>query len=108
MRPAWSAQLNGLLRPGSDACLVCVEFPTYKDPSSGGPPWGLPSEVYLEHLRRPGKEIPYDGSGQIRTKDLGPVSEGGLERIEHWQPERTHEIGKGTDWVSIWRHSASN
>ena len=105
MRPAWSAQLNVLLGAGLDARLVCIEFPTYKDPASGGPPWALPSEVYHEHLRRPGQAIPYDESGRMLTKDLGPPSPSCLVRLEHFQPERTHEIGKGTDWVSIWGHS---
>ena len=84
--------------------LVCIEFPTYKDPASGGPPWTLPPKVYVEHLSHPGEEIEYDEGGRIKDNPLRRASEAGLERVAHWQPERRHEIGRGTDWVSIWRH----
>ncbi|KAA6414026.1 MAG: thiol methyltransferase [Lasallia pustulata] len=80
--------MSQLLAPAPAANLICLEFPTYKDPSLGGPPFGLSPAVYVEHLSHPGEELP----------------PGGLERVAHWQPERTHEIGKGTDWVSVWRH----
>ena len=104
MRPAWSHRMASLLDPNPSSNLICIEFPTYKDPSTGGPPWGLPPKVYLEHLSHPGEDIPYDESGNIQDNVLKRASPGGLERVAHWQPERTHEIGKGTDWVSIWRH----
>ena len=91
-----------LLRPSPNSNLICIEFPTYKDPSTGGPPYALPSDVYLAHLSRPGREVPYDGSGYVvqTTVEETPAA---FERIAHWQPERTHEIGKGTDWISIWQ-----
>ena len=96
--------MASLLDSTPSSNLICVEFPTYKEPSTGGPPWGLPSKVYLEHLSHPGEDIPYDESGNIRENVLKRASPGGLERVAHWQPEHTHDIGKGTDWVSIWRH----
>lgn len=104
LRPAWSSRMSTLLRDiGS---LVCLEFPTYKDPASGGPPWALPPVVYEQHLARPGEDIPYDDAGYVIVVKEA-ADEGNdltLVRVAHWQPERTHEIGKGTDWVSIWRH----
>ena len=91
-----------LLNPSQTSRLICVEFPTYKDPATGGPPYGLPSEVYMAHLTRPGEELIYE-EGLPRKDDYSERNSRGLQRIGHWQPERTHPIGKGTDWVSVWR-----
>jgi methyl halide transferase len=61
--------------------------------------------VYLGHLSHPGEELPYDDDENLLEDRIANVeSEGALRRIAHWQPERTHESGKGTDWVSVWRH----
>ena len=85
--------------------LVCLQFPTHRDPRSGGPPWALPGQVYVEHLSHPGEEVPYDEeTGLVKANPLRRASEGGLERVAYWMPERTHAAGKGTDWVSVWRH----
>ena len=66
--------------------------------------------MYKEHLAHPGAELPYDeDTGHIREGVSGPDIPGALMRIAHFQPERTHAIGKDadgnvTDWVSIWKH----
>ena len=62
--------------------------------------------VYEELLARPGEEIEYDEELNVvpRKDKEGGTGENGLVRLEHWMPERTHEIGRGSDWVSIWRH----
>lgn len=99
MRPAWSGRMAQLL--AADGRLICVEFPTYKEPHSGGPPWALPPIVYSAHLSRPGEDLHYLDTGL--PAEQTPSSKA-LKRIAHWQPERTHEIGKGTDWVSVWSH----
>ncbi|KAL8760689.1 MAG: hypothetical protein Q9184_003136 [Pyrenodesmia sp. 2 TL-2023] len=104
MRPAWAQRTSQLLSRKPPGHLICLEFPTYKDPSTGGPPFGLTPETYLEHLSHPGKELPYDESGHVKVESSGRSDPEGLERIDHWQPERTHAIGKGTDWISVWRH----
>lgn len=83
--------------------MVCLEFPTHKDPTTGGPPWALPPLVYQELLKRPGDEISYDERGTIRETNREPTNEA-LERVAHWQPERTHPIGEGTDWIGVWKH----
>ncbi|PBP16007.1 thiol methyltransferase [Diplocarpon rosae] len=106
-RPAWSERVVELLAP--EGRLVCIEFPTYKPPSSGGPPWALPPHVYLAHLSRPGEQVPYTEDGVLDESKLGNPSKTGLVRAEHFQPKRTHQIGydvegKVTDWVSIWTH----
>jgi hypothetical protein len=93
--------MSDLLAPKGH--LVCLEFPTYKEPSTGGPPWALPPAVYEMLLPRPGEDIKYDEQGYVVKEEKGS-SETGLVRVAHWQPDRTHEIGKGTDWVGIWRH----
>jgi hypothetical protein len=88
-----------------DGNLICIEFPSAKDPKIGGPPYALPPPVYIEHLAHPGKELTYDDqSGHIREGLYGPKSTAALTRAAHWQPTRTHEIGQGQDWVSVWRH----
>lgn len=89
-----------------DGKLICIEFPSAKDPKIGGPPYALPPPVYVEHLAHPGKEIPYDEHhGHVIEGVSGPSSPAALIRTAHWQPARTHEIGKGQDWISIWGHT---
>ncbi|KAI4203032.1 MAG: hypothetical protein LQ346_001879 [Caloplaca aetnensis] len=56
------------------------------------------------HLAHPGRELPYDDSGHVKVESSERSDPEGLERIDHWQPERTHAIGKDTDWISVWRH----
>ena len=88
----------------ADGRLICVEFPSAKDPKIGGPPYALPPAVYVQHLGHPDEELRYDENGVITEDSKLPKNPAGLTRIAHWQPERTHEIGKGQDWVSIWKH----
>ena len=54
------------------------------------------------HLRYPGVEIEYDEEGNA-VGPAGGGGEGGLRRVGHWKAERTHEMGKGKDWVSVWK-----
>lgn len=89
-----------------DGNLICIEFPSAKDPKIGGPPYALPPPVYVEHLAHPGNKLTYDDeSGHVKEGVYGPNSPAALIRIAHWRPARTHEIGKGQDWVSVWRPS---
>lgn len=97
-----------LLSDHPSSCLVCVEFPTTKPPSTKGPPFGLPEKVYVEHLGHPGQKLPYDEEDNLLDDQIQSSPKTGLERIARWQPERTHEIGKGTDWVSVWRRKAQS
>lgn len=92
--------MSQLLAPAPAGNLICLEFPTYKDPSLGGPPFAVSPAVYVEHLSHPGEELPYDDKGHIKQNPLRRAGPGGLERVTHWQPERTHEIGRGSDWAS--------
>ena len=62
----------------------------------------------MEHLSHPGEEIQYDAAGLVKQDPLRPPSKLGLERVAHWQPQRTHENGQEKngvihDRVSIWR-----
>ena len=107
MRPAWSKRFVQLLAP--EGRVICIEFPTYKPASTGGPPWALPPKIYLAHLTRPGIELPYAEDGELEESRLGEKTKDALVRLEHFQPERTHQIGysedgKGTDWIGIWAH----
>lgn len=65
--------------------------------------------MYVAHLSRPGQTLPYDDEKGLLESELKEPDEDGLERIEHFQPKRTHQIGysadgKVTDWVSVWAH----
>ena len=104
LRPAWALRMSQLL--SSNGRLICLEFPTYKVPSTGGPPWGVTPSTYVYHLSRPGEKITYNSDGYVKEEEEGiPKTKDALVRIFHWQPNRTHEIGKGTDWVSVWSHA---
>lgn len=87
-----------------DGALICLEFPSKKDPKLAGPPWALPPEVYLAHLSHPGEDISYGEDGYVKDVSDQSRSPGALERFAHFQPTRTHEIGQGQDWISVWRH----
>jgi methyl halide transferase len=97
--------MTQLLAPSG--VLICLEFPTHKPPKSGGPPWPLPSVVYVESFKRPGEELRYDEEGKVVVEDK-PESENALVRVAYWKPARTHQVGiiKGEvkDWVSAWVH----
>ncbi len=63
----------------------------------------------MEHLSHPGEQVPYDEQGLVQTKALDGTTKEALVRIAHWQPKRTHEVGKDEngnvrDFVAIWRH----
>lgn len=105
LRPSWALRYKQLLSTHLESCLICVEFPTYKELSTGGPPWGVPSIVYLAHLNNPGREIPYDQDGNPipLEKETSVEREESFERVAHWKPLRTHAVGEGTDWVSVWK-----
>lgn len=110
MRPAWSKRFVELLAP--EGRVVCLEFPTYKPPSTGGPPWALPPKIYMAHLPRPGENLPYAEDGELLESELGPPSKQGLQRLAHLKPKRTHQIGysddgKVTDWISVWSQPSS-
>jgi hypothetical protein len=105
--------------------LICVEFPSYKLETAGGPPWAFTSKVHLAHLRRPGENLEYAYNKEA-VKDANPTEErwvleegklrelpegprDGLVRVEYFKPERTHDVGYNeqgevTDMVSVWTH----
>ena len=63
----------------------------------------------MAHLPRPGKTLEYDDQGAVVEAKLGEPLSDGLERIAHFQPQKTHEIGYDsngnmTDWLSVWAH----
>lgn len=109
LRPKWASRMTQLLGPAPHSNLICLEFPTYKSLSTGGPPFGSSPEAYLKHLSHPGEEIRYDEQGTVQTDAPDGATEDALVRIAHWQPKRTHEVGKDEngnirDFVAIWRH----
>ncbi|KAE8390519.1 putative thiol methyltransferase [Aspergillus alliaceus] len=105
LRPAWAARSVELLSTHPDSILICIEFPTYKELSTGGPPWGASPVMYMAHLSYPGVELRYDQEGApIIPLEVDGAK--GLMRTEHWKPKRSHKMGQGTDWVSVWKRSA--
>lgn len=69
----------------------------YKDPKLPGPPWGL-NGVHWDLLARGG-----DGLVTGGEKEAGEeLPEGQFTRRLYIKPERTYEMGKGTDMLSIY------
>ncbi|RMZ82290.1 hypothetical protein DV738_g1878, partial [Chaetothyriales sp. CBS 135597] len=111
MRPAWAKRMSELLADSPSARLICLEFPSQKPPSTGGPPHASPPEAYLAHLSHPGEEVVYDEEGKVKPTDSGatPPNPAALERIGHWHPADTNGMGKDEsgnvqDYISVWRH----
>lgn len=67
-----------LITPGS-GLLVCLEYPLFREPESCGPPFAIRSTDYDQLLR------------------------GKFEKVMHYMPARTHEVGIGSDMISVWR-----
>jgi SAM-dependent methyltransferase len=105
LRPKWSKKMSELLAPGGS--LICLEFPLAKSPKAGGPPHGLSSELYVQLFKQPGEEVEYGEDGHVKFNDSQLNEQSGLSRVAHWQPSRTHQVGQGTDKVSIWQHAGS-
>lgn len=102
MRPKWATRMRELL--GQDGRLVCLQWPMHKPPKNGGPPHGLSSILYMELFKTPGVDPEYDGEGHaVETKR--ERAKGALVREAHFQPHRTHDAGKGKDFVSVWKHT---
>ncbi|KAK2615933.1 hypothetical protein N8I77_002654 [Diaporthe amygdali] len=128
-RPKWAARMQQLLaRPNGR--LVCLEFPTGKHPSTGGPPHSAAFWFYQLHLSNPGNEqiITYSepknpaqndheqDDDQVQNQctinaNAGAFSGPGLAMIVRFKPNETHGSGQsydgafGRDWVSVWGHS---
>lgn len=86
--------MASLLKEGG--LLVCLEFPMYKDPELPGPPWGV-NGVYWDLLARGG-----DGLLPQNMGDEEKPLEGKFTRRLYIKPERTYEVGKGTDMLSVY------
>lgn len=105
LRPQWAKRMSELLAP--DGSLICLEFPLAKPPKAGGPPHGLSSELYMQLFKQPGREVSYAEDGHIASDERSLDQVSGLVRVAHWSPARTHDLGKGTDKMSIWKHAKS-
>lgn len=121
LRPTWAKRMSELLAP--DGFLVCLEWPLQKSPKEGGPPHGLSAELYEELLRKPGQEVEYDdddddGEGYVVVSAGDSTTSGGgggddgraknaLVRLERYRPSRTHEAGKDSDYISIWKRAGN-
>ncbi|KAI7233390.1 hypothetical protein KC330_g5425 [Hortaea werneckii] len=117
LRPAWSKRMSQLLSP-LGGILICLEFPLKKPPSSGGPPHGLTRELYEQLLNRPGKGVEYTrpsseegaqgggggGGGYVIEDRTTEMPRDALVKVERWKAERTHEVGRDMDFVSVWKH----
>jgi hypothetical protein len=95
--------MSELLSPSGR--LICLEWPLGKAPEEGGPPHGLTSELYVQLFRNPGQDVKYDSRGVVTQNPDTKQGESSLTRIAHDMPERTHEAGKGKDYVGIWEHA---
>ena len=100
-RPSWALRMASLLSPSGR--LICLEFPLYKEPSTGGPPFGVQKEVYEQHLARPGEDLEYRDGFVLAHPETKPNPKG-LICLDRWKLERTHKVGEGTDHTSVWAH----
>lgn len=99
-RKSWADRLARVLKPGG--LLICLEFPMYKDPQAPGPPWGLKG-VHWDVLALGGNgvvtgEVGDDG----KEKAVSVPEQGEFRRILYVKPERSYEVAKGTDMVSVY------
>jgi len=108
LRKDWALRLSQLL--SSTGHLICVEFPSMKPETAGGPPWAFPSKIHMAHLSRPGADLAYayeNGHQVLVESKLKPAGSDALIRVMYYKPERTHDIGYDeegnvTDHVSVW------
>ncbi|KAF2083479.1 thiopurine S-methyltransferase family protein [Saccharata proteae CBS 121410] len=77
-RKKWARRMSELTKPGV-GCLICLEWPRFRAPETGGPPHGITSDDY----------------DSLLSADF--------EKLQHYKPERTHGVGKDSDMVSVWR-----
>lgn len=69
----------------------------YKDPKLPGPPWGV-NGVHWDLLARGGEGLVTGDVGGA----AGELPEGQFTRRVYIKPERTYEMGKGTDMLSVY------
>ena len=95
MRLSWAKLQIELLATQSARILPYLKFPTYKDPLSNDPPFGLRPVVYLEHLGHWGKKVLYSDDGYVKEGTLGDAEPETLQRIAHFQSLRIYQAGMG-------------
>ncbi|RJE23296.1 Thiopurine S-methyltransferase TPMT [Aspergillus sclerotialis] len=95
-RRDWATRMASLLEKGG--LLVCLEFPMYKDPKLPGPPWGL-NGVHWNLLSTGGDGLV---TSDMEEAEREKLSEGQFTRKVYIKPERTYEMGKGTDMLSVY------
>lgn len=88
--------MASLLKKGG--LVVCFEFPMYKDLKVHGPPWGL-NGVHWNLLSRGGDGLITGDAGEAEAEEL---PEGQFTRKLYIKPERTYEMGNGTDMLSVY------
>lgn len=90
-----------------DGRLICLEWPSEKSSSEPGPPWAAPPTEYLGYLTNPGAQPRTDEHGAVLAEQFEPLVPGGLKRLVHIKPKRTHDIGttkdgRVQDYISVW------
>ncbi|GAB0137936.1 hypothetical protein EsDP_00006187 [Epichloe bromicola] len=104
-RPQWARRMTQLVHPSGH--LICLEFPSGKPLSDGGPPWGLTPEVYEALLGAPGSPVAYDSDGGVVEAMPAKPDPNAMHRLSIVKPARTHKAGMdedGTvrDFISVW------
>ena len=87
--------------------LVCLEFPSGKPITEGGPPWGLWPETYEALLSAPGEPLSYNDDGTPVDRASSKPAADAIHRLSLVKPTRTHAAGTnedGTirDFISVW------
>ncbi|KAI1156438.1 S-adenosyl-L-methionine-dependent methyltransferase [Nemania diffusa] len=109
LRPTWASRMKSLLSPGGR--LVCLEFPSEKTSGEPGPPWAARPADYLGYLSDPGAQPQTDEHGGVIPVMVGSLAPGGLKRLVHIKPKRTHQSGmkdgRVQDYISVWAHASN-
>ncbi|KAI9167710.1 putative thiol methyltransferase 2 [Paramyrothecium foliicola] len=105
VRPQWAKRMTELLTPKGR--LICLEFPSGKALSEGGPPWGLWPETYEALLTNPGDPVSYNDDGTVVDTPSPKPRDDALHRLSLIKPTRTHKAGTNDDgsirdFISIW------
>lgn len=87
--------------------LVCLEFPSGRPLSEGGPAWGVWPEVYEALLTAPGEPVSYNDDATVVETPSPKPRDNALHRLSLIKPARTHKAGTNDDgsvrdFISVW------
>ncbi|KEY68941.1 hypothetical protein S7711_04607 [Stachybotrys chartarum IBT 7711] len=105
IRPRWAERMSQLI--STQGRLVCLEFPSGRPLSEGGPAWGVWPEVYEALLTAPGEPVSYNDDATVVETPSPKPRDNALHRLSLIKPARTHKAGTNDDgsvrdFISVW------